>query len=131
MKKIFLPLLALCGMVAGLTLTSCGGGGGGNPFAGKVYEFYSYSTSSMSMTCDEAGIQNNFTATLSWDGSNTGSAEVIFEEVENDNGEKGYLLHFYGVEADIISDARVQTFFGLANADPNADATQSIGFSIY
>ena len=29
MKKIFLPLLALCGMITGLTLTSCGGGGNG------------------------------------------------------------------------------------------------------
>ncbi|MBQ2870042.1 MAG: hypothetical protein IJE88_08460 [Akkermansia sp.] len=28
MKKIFLPLLALVGMVTGFTLTSCGGGGG-------------------------------------------------------------------------------------------------------
>ena len=28
MKKIFLSLLALCGMVAGFTLCSCGGGGG-------------------------------------------------------------------------------------------------------
>lgn len=30
MKKIFLPLLALVGMVAGFTLCSCGGGGGGD-----------------------------------------------------------------------------------------------------
>ena len=30
MKKIFLPLLALVGMVTGFTLTSCGGGGGEN-----------------------------------------------------------------------------------------------------
>ena len=30
MKKIFLPLLALVGMVTGFTLTSCGGGGGGS-----------------------------------------------------------------------------------------------------
>ena len=29
MKKIFLPLLALCGMVTGFTLASCGGGGAG------------------------------------------------------------------------------------------------------
>ncbi len=28
MKKLLLPLLALCGMITGLTLTSCGGGGG-------------------------------------------------------------------------------------------------------
>ncbi len=30
MKKIFLPLLAALGMVVGMTLTSCGGGGGGD-----------------------------------------------------------------------------------------------------
>ncbi len=30
MKKIFLPLLAALGMVVGMTLTSCGGGGGSN-----------------------------------------------------------------------------------------------------
>lgn len=30
MKKIFLPLLAALGMVVGMTLTSCGGGGGAN-----------------------------------------------------------------------------------------------------
>lgn len=30
MKKFFLPLLALVGMVAGFTLCSCGGGGGNN-----------------------------------------------------------------------------------------------------
>ena len=34
MKKIFLPLLALVGMVTGFTLTSCGGGGGGSNFEG-------------------------------------------------------------------------------------------------
>ena len=39
MKKIFLPLVALCGLVAGLTLTSCGGGGGGKGAAGKTYHF--------------------------------------------------------------------------------------------
>jgi histidyl-tRNA synthetase len=39
MKKIFLPLVALCGLVAGLTLTSCGGGGGGEGAAGKTYQF--------------------------------------------------------------------------------------------
>ena len=30
MKKFFLPILAVCGMVAGFTLSSCGGGGGGS-----------------------------------------------------------------------------------------------------
>ena len=41
MKKIFIPLLALCGMVASLTLTSCGGGGGGNnKFSGKAIRYY-------------------------------------------------------------------------------------------
>lgn len=40
MKKIFLPLLALCTIVTGLTLTSCGGGGGGTEgYTGKVYTF--------------------------------------------------------------------------------------------
>ena len=36
MKKIFLPLLALCGMITGLALTSCGGGGGGRSLSGTV-----------------------------------------------------------------------------------------------
>lgn len=39
MKKIFLPLLALCTIVTGLTLTSCGGGGGSEGYTGKVYKF--------------------------------------------------------------------------------------------
>lgn len=30
MKKFFLPILAACGMLAGFTLSSCGGGGGGD-----------------------------------------------------------------------------------------------------
>ena len=34
MKKFFTSLLALVGMVAGFTLTSCGGGGGGSSFEG-------------------------------------------------------------------------------------------------
>ena len=49
MKKIFLPLLALCGMIAGFSLTSCGGGSGSGSAAGTcitvngpltVYEVY-------------------------------------------------------------------------------------------
>ena len=43
MKKIFLPLLALCGMIAGFSLTSCGGGGGGDGthnFSGKTIRYY-------------------------------------------------------------------------------------------
>ena len=41
MKKIFLPLLALCGMVSCLTLTSCGGGGGSTGYSGKKIRYYS------------------------------------------------------------------------------------------
>ena len=43
MKKIFLPLLALCGMIAGFSLTSCGGGGGGDGthnFSGKTIRYF-------------------------------------------------------------------------------------------
>ncbi len=43
MKKIFLPILALCGMITGLTLTSCGGGGGGDGthnFSGKTIRYF-------------------------------------------------------------------------------------------
>ena len=36
MKKIFLPILALCGMITGFTLTSCGGGGGGGNVSGTT-----------------------------------------------------------------------------------------------
>ncbi len=43
MKKIFLGLLALAGMVAGFTLTSCGGGGGGNQnLAGTIFDVTRY-----------------------------------------------------------------------------------------
>ena len=77
MKKIFLPLLALCGMVTGLTLTSCGGGGGDGSKIGREYEF-TRSFGAMRVAIDGTYKNEGNTAGESFSGT------VSFKEGEDD-----------------------------------------------
>lgn len=83
MKKIFTTLLALVGMVAGFTLTSCGGGGGGGDEIGPNLEGLdvqlSGGTPYFHMYIGERrGRTNNYACTYQLGDSNTtGSLSIL------------------------------------------------------
>ncbi|MBE6415731.1 MAG: hypothetical protein E7032_04265 [Akkermansiaceae bacterium] len=72
MKKIFLPLLAALGMVVGMTLTSCGGGGGNSAKQVDITGLHVVSGSGVPqfmMTVDERmGDSNVYRVTYSFGG---------------------------------------------------------------
>ena len=128
-------------MVAGLTLTSCGGGGGNTNgaarfFAGTEYTIEGGSSGEMTLTFDEAVSPDGqfIGAQAVWnDDANTStSCRVQVTDVEfTDNRISKCTLTFYGFDAKSVSDAHVLVFYGLATNDANTEGTQSIGTTIY
>ncbi len=93
MKKLFLPLLASLGMIAGFTLTSCGGGGGdadtGNPnFTGKKM-VAQYGSSTYSVTFGERIAGDAYEAVVSdYVGTQESSVTISLVGIKTDDEKK-------------------------------------------
>lgn len=79
MKKFFTSLLALVGMVAGFTLTSCGGGGGGGDEIGPNLEGLEFQVAGKTPAFDifiieRRGKTNNYTCQLRLGDAQTGGS---------------------------------------------------------
>lgn len=109
MKKIFLPLLALCGMVTGLTLTSCGGGGGANEgpasiFAGKVYAFNAYGAGGISLAFDDIAYGSDIRVAVY--GSEDGTIDPDGNYTQR-IGEMDVTIQKYAVSEDGVVSCRI------------------------
>lgn len=140
MKKLLLAITMMVGLVAGFSLTSCGGGGGDeNPisfFAAKTFKFANISTGSMVMTVG-APIGNDGTsasAVLSFPGTGQQTTALItLENVAKDaNGELiGCRMLLSGMDADCVSDPGVLAFFNMSSRDNNdSQITQTLSFAL-
>ena len=85
MKKTFTSLLALAGMVAGFTLTSCGGGGGGGEnFTGDQYYMTSTSGVNYYLQIDErVGASDMYRARL-YSGDRSEIVEIALSLTSSD-----------------------------------------------
>lgn len=136
MKKIFLPLVALCGLVAGLTLTSCGGGGGGEGTAGKTYQFKrDFAVMEIAFGNRMGDLQetpegteqyyNGFVSYKDESGSNdtsmTEQDEVTITVTQND---EGITIHVTGQSPTNLQENSVLAFLGLRIKDENGNEGQ-------
>lgn len=140
MKKLLLAITMMVGLVAGFSLSSCGGGGGDETpisfFAAKTFKFSNISTGSMVMTVG-APIGNDGTsasAVLSFPGTGQQTtALVTLENVVKDfNGELvSCQMLLSGMDADCVSDKGVLAFFNMSSRDNGEQQiTQALSFSL-
>ena len=131
MKKIFLPLLALCGMVSCLTLTSCGGGGGGsNDGPAKALQNTTIETD---IAMQVVGIELiNAISTDRLEQLTTvdkedypGRATVKNVQPHGDGGYMVTVSLAFENSSDFVNDPNVQTALGNAGQDDDGDAVNA------
>ena len=150
MKKIFLPLLALCGMVAGLTLTSCGGGGGSDAagsasfFAGKTYGFLVDGFGGMSAAFYNDPRGNAIQASIAFAESHGANMETVFDQpvgdcvmviegnVETqDGGTTPVVIKPMGIGTDAAQEESVLVFLGFTAEQGEDIDIKSCGFEFH
>ena len=149
MKKIFLPLLALCGMVAGLTLTSCGGGGGGAEagsasfFAGKTYGFLVDGFGGMSAAFYNDPRGNAIQASIAFAESSGAGMDTEFDQpvgdcvmfiesnVETQDGTTPVVIKPMGIGTDAAQEECVLIFLGFSAEQGENIDIKSCGFEFH
>lgn len=122
MKKIFLSLLALCGMVAGFTLSSCGGGGGEN-LAGTTILLQSGQGFYIQFAEKLQGTSQSYSATMWNDGGEETNLWVTLldEPRYNDEGKLNYLTADVSVTTIDYEDCEIFYYIVNANFSPDDD----------
>lgn len=134
MKKFFASLLALVGMVAGLTLTSCGGGGGGsdtNPSMEGLEIKLSGSTPNFSMTfIERRGQTDNYGCLVELGGAVTNGSFAMHPGYPQEDPNTGAVVFQGSLGFDdgqwLMSKTDASTFFGVPSNGRNGCAVLSL-----
>lgn len=129
MKKFFLPLLALVGMTVGFTLSSCGGGGGGDGLSATISGLYVETVSGiplMSLTVEERlGKSNGYSAMYTIGPSRNsypGGFSVLPDYPKLMEDGRIEIVGYVGIDTvEILSD---KEFIGWMGGSPSANNLQ-------
>ena len=125
MKKIFLSLLALCGMVAGFTLSSCGGGGGGN-LAGTTILLQSGQGYYIQFAEKLQGTNQSYAARMWNDGGEDTDLWVTVLDGPGYNDEGKLISLDAKVSVTTIDYADCEIFYYVLNAIPDDDDDEEV-----
>lgn len=139
MKKLLLAITMMVGLVAGFSLSSCGGGGGGDNeiayFTGKTYSFDNLSTGFMRLSVGAAIGSDGKAArgTITFENGLNTPATIRLTNIGRDA--EGNMvscnLLLYGLEAEVISDPTVLAYFNMSSRnDGDNDITNAISIMI-
>lgn len=137
MKKIFLPLLALVGMVTGFTLTSCGGGGGGGNMSGLAITVQSGVTYTMVFDGKLVGSDDAYSVSFVAPKGETSPVTVNISSMpEGFDGrirDVDSLVGMSGsVSADTIDADDTELFFHILSAvNPEEEGEEAVTQSLY
>lgn len=139
MKKLLLAITMMVGLVAGFSLTSCGGGGGGDNeiayFTGKTFSFENLSTGSMRLSVGAAigGDGKAAHGTLTFENGLNTPATIRLTKIGKDA--EGNMvscnLLLYGLKAEVISHPTVLAYFNMSSRnDGDINITNSVSIMI-